>query len=188
MSAYLEDLERLETKLGEVERTLEEMFSTNSRYKALKELYSFLPGFGSINAMTVVLEGGDLARFPHPNALMSYTGLIPGKRSSGGSDPAMSITKEGNASLRTAFVTAASVFRDNRLVYSKKGIDAMRCPIRKEFIERLQQRLCMRYRYLQKMGKHSNKAKCAVARELAGFVWEFATRVAPKLEEYRLAA
>jgi transposase len=189
LDAYIEELERLEAKLSEVEKTLNVIFNTNSRYKASKELYSLLPGIGTINAMILVLEGGNLGRFPHPNAFMSYTGLIPGSRSSGGSNPEVSITKEGNCLLRLALVNAASVYRDYRYVYSGSEIDAMACPIRKEFLRRLQGRLCMRYRHLRDKGhKRGNEAKCAVARELAGFVWELVNKIAPQLEEYRLAA
>jgi transposase len=188
LDCYLRGLENLEAELGEIESALENLFNTNTRYKALKELYSLLPGFGQVNATTMVLEGGDLERFPHPNALMSFTGLIPGKRSSGGSDPSMSITKEGNRFLRLALVNAASVYRDYRLVYSKKSISGMHCTIQKEFLERVQKRLCMRYRYLRDKGKAGNKTRCAIARELAGFVWELSNKIAPKLEEYQLAA
>jgi len=189
LDAHIEELERLETKLSEVEKTLDEIFNANVRYKASKELYSLLPGIGSINAMTLVLEGGDLRRFPHPNAFMSYTGLIPGSRSSGGSNPEVSITKEGNSLLRLALVNAASVYRDCRYLYSSKQIDAMACPIQKEFLRRLQERLCKRYRHLRDEGKkRGNQAKCAVARELAGFVWELVNKIAPQFEEFRLAA
>jgi transposase len=188
LDAHVGELEKLEVQLSNVDMVLDELFNSNARYKMFKELYSLLPGFGRVNAMTMVLEGGDLARFSHPNALMSYTGLIPGKHSSGTSDPAISITKEGNRFLRVALVNAAVIYRDNRLVYSKEEIETMSCPLRKAFIERLQQRLCMRYRYLRKLGKHSNKVKCAIARELVGFVWELATRIAPELTEYRAAA
>lgn len=188
LDCHLRELEKLEAELGEIEAFLDKLFNINVQYKALKQLYSLLPGIGHVNAITMVLEGGDLTRFPHPNALMSFTGLIPGKRSSGGSDPSMSITKEGNRYLRLALVNAASVYRDYRLVYSKKNIAGMHCAIQKEFLERVQKRLCMRYRYLRDKGKAGNKTRCAVARELAGFVWELATKIAPKLEEYQLAA
>jgi hypothetical protein len=46
----------------------------------------------------------------------------------------------------------------------------------------------MRYRYLRDKGKAGNKTRCAIARELAGFVWELSNKIAPKLEEYQLAA
>jgi transposase len=188
LDCHLRELEKLEALLSEVDHVLDEIFNTNTQYKALKELYSLLPGFGRVNTMVMVLEGGDLGRFPHPNALMSYTGLVPGKRSSGTSNPEVGITKEGNAYLRLTLVNAASVFRDNRLVHSKKDTGAAHCPIRKEFLERLQRRLCMRYRHLRDKGKKGNEPKCAIARELAGFVWELATKIAPKLNGYRLAA
>jgi transposase len=189
LDAYIDDLDRLETKLCQIEKALNQIFTANTRYQTLNKLYSLVPGFGRVNAMTMVLEGGDLRRFPHPNALMSYTGLIPGNRSSGGCNPEVAITKEGNASLRFALVNAASVYRDYRYVYSGKEIDAMPCPIRKEFLKRLQGRLCMRYRHLRdESKKRGNEAKCAVARELAGFIWELVNKIAPELDEFRLAA
>ena len=64
----------------------------------------------------------------------------------------------------------------------------MHCTIQKEFLERVQKRLCIRYRYLRDKGKAGNKTRCAIARELAGFVWELSNKIAPKLEKYQLAA
>jgi transposase len=188
LNSHIEELERLELQVGKAEQCLDKLFSANARYQGLLELYCQLPGFGRVNAMTMVLEGQDLGRFAHPNALMSYTGLIPGKRSSGTKNPAISLTKEGNRFMRTALVNAAGNYRDCRIGYSKKELEAMQDPLLKDFMTRMQERLRSRYRHLRSVGKHSNKVKCAVARELAGFVWELATRLAPQLEQYRIAA
>jgi hypothetical protein len=51
------------------------------------------------------------------------------------------------------------------------------------FLNRLQDRLFSRYRYLCDKGKPSNKAKCAIARELCAFTWELMTQIAPNLSE-----
>jgi hypothetical protein len=52
--------------------------------------------------------------------------------------------------------------------------------ISKEVIDRAwhaQLRLCKRYRRLTQAGKHHNVAVTAVARELAGFMWDIGRRV-----------
>ena len=40
-------------------------------------------------------------------------------------------------------------------------------------------RLCRRFRHLSATGKPLNEVTTAVARELAGFVWDIARRVGP---------
>lgn len=115
---------------------------------------------------------------------MSYMGLIPGKHASGKSDPSRSITKAGNRFLRLAYVGAAKWYRDRRLMKSKKFIKSLPEPIQPS-LERLQDRLCSRYRYLCANGKPSNKAKCAIAREMCAFTWEIMTIIAPQLSKYQ---
>jgi transposase len=182
LNIMLENLGTLESQKQALEQGIDAMLKTNESYAATVALLSLLPGFGDVYAQTAALEIQDFGRFPHPNALMSYMGLIPGKHASGQSDPSRSITKAGNRFLRLAYVGAAKWYRDRRLMKPLKYVKTLPEPMQPFFI-RMQERLFSRYRYLCDKGKPSNKAKCAIARELCAFTWELMTQIAPKLNE-----
>jgi len=161
---------------------LDNYLEQRSDYSRLRSMYMRLAGIGPVTSATLILEGGDFSRFPHPKPFMKFVGLIPGKRQSGSSDPALHITKAGNKYLRTALVSIAKFYQDTRHLHSAKSIkdapDALR-----EFIGRCQCRLNSRCRALRSKGKCSTKARVAIARELAGFLWEYTTIVLPQLEQ-----
>jgi transposase len=182
LNVELEDLNRFEEQLSQVDKVLDIYFASNPRYAFYLWVYQVFAGIGRIGAMTLVLEGGDLTRFAHPNAIMNFFGLVPQKCASGTSDPSMHITKAGNTYVRLALVTAARVYRDFRLLRKEKYLKTLPEPLG-NFIRRMQQRLSHRYRNLRSNGKHSNKAKCAIARELCGFLWELNTQIIPQLPE-----
>ncbi len=182
-------LSELENQLAKLEKILDDIFEKDETFKRLFKLYSLIRGVGRINAMTLVLEGQDIKRFAKSSALMSYTGLVPGKHSTGTSDPHLRITKSGNKFLRTALVGIAKMYRDKRTLRTKKELNGIPEPL-KSFLERCQTRLNGRYRHLVSKGKHSNKARCAIARELCGFIWELVVKIEPTLkeEQYKLVA
>jgi transposase len=176
---YLDDAD---AHLLKIDKSLDETFEKSVSYKSLAQAYQYIPGIGRVSAMTLVLEGLDLNRFPHPNAFMNYVGLFPGKLSSSTRDPALRITKAGNRYLRYCIVGAAKYFRDRRLVFTKKQIAQLPEPVQ-SFTENLEDRLCSRYRNLCAAGKKSNVAKVAVARELCGFIWELAVKIFPDIKK-----
>ena len=53
--------------------------------RPLVEALMCLKGVNFVTAVTFVAEIGDLTRFAHPRALMSYLGLVPSEYSSGAS-------------------------------------------------------------------------------------------------------
>jgi transposase len=183
INAHLENISMLEQQCQTIEASLDRFFETHPEYCRFKDAYLHLRGIGRVHAMTFVLEAGDLNRFSHPNQIMKFVGVVPGKHQSGEKDPALHITKAGNKFLRTAFVGAAKSYRDNRFLYSKKQLEKM-TPPEKEFLSKMQNRLTHKYRQLRARGKHANKARVAVAREMCGFLWEYATKVIPAIEEY----
>lgn len=188
MSCMMEQLESVESRLNRVDDQLDAIVSTDDYYQRIVKIYRLIPGIGRVGALTMLWEGRDLNRFPTAGSLMNFTGLIPGKKSSGGKDPSLSITKAGNKYLRTAIVGAAKFYRDARFLLSTKVLDRMPEKI-KEFLSRCQNRLYSRYRYLVRKGKPSNKAKVAVAREMCGFLWELFSKWIPSMsnEEIQLA-
>jgi transposase len=181
LNLMLRNLDSLEAQLEMLDKELDSVVMSNPQYESSVKLIENIAGFGRVGAITIAMEIGDFSRFAHPSALMSFTGLIPGKYASGASDPSMRITKAGNSYLRIAYITAARSYRDRRLLRTNAFLNKQPQPM-KEFLSRLQDRLASRYRHLCANGKHSNKAKCAIARELCGFTWELFVKVARNLE------
>ena len=94
----------------DIERYEREMKKQEKNYPEIKILKS-LPGIGAVRALVMVAEIGDFSRFPHPNKLASFAGLVPRSHSSGGKERLGHITKRGSSSLRAAMVGAAQQAR-----------------------------------------------------------------------------
>lgn len=177
-------VERVGQLVNEEQRlwtVVDEYVETHVGHKQARMWYCKLAGIGPIVSAVFILEGGDLGRFAHPVPLMAYTGLMPGKRQSGHHDPVQHITKAGNKYLRTALVSVAKFYQDRRTLLSAQAVEKMPAVLA-EFVKRCQDRLAYFYQSLRLRGKPSVKARVAVARELCGFIWEFAVRIIPQLE------
>lgn len=179
LNAHLQNISTLEQQSHDIEKSLMVYFQSNPQCERLLQSYQKIRGVGLIYAMTLVLEAGDLRRFSHPNKIMKFVGLLPGRKQSGEKDPNMRITKNGNKFLRTVLVGIAKKYTDHRLLYSKKQMEQM-SEIERSFFIKMQNRLTHKYRSLRAKAKHGNKARVAVARELCGFLWEYVTTVVDK--------
>ncbi|NYH18491.1 transposase [Paraburkholderia bryophila] len=116
---------------------------------------------------------GDLSRFTHPRQLMAWLGVTPSEHSSGEKRRQGSITKNGNSYARKLLVEAAWSYRHPARV--SPDIQRRHEGIPKPIVDRAwdaQLRLCRRYRKLVARGKQKNIAVVAIARELAGFIWD----------------
>jgi len=130
-------------------------------------------GFQEVAATTIVSELGDLRRFDHPRKLMAFLGLVPSEHSSGSTRRQGSITKCGNSHARWMLVECAQHFRKAPKVGSSLSDRQIGLsPPIKALSWRMQNRLHKRYTKLKLRGKAENKCIVAVARELAGFLWE----------------
>jgi transposase len=139
-----------------------------------------LRGVDFVAAITIVAEIGDLRRFPHPRELMGYLGLVPSEYSSGSSTQRGQLTKTGNAQVRRILVEAAWNYRfpariGESITPRLEGLPQLIVDIG----WKAQLRLCARYRRLRARGLHQNKTCAAIARELAGFVWDIGRHVSP---------
>lgn len=67
-----------------------------------------IPGVGPVTAIAVVIELGEISRFPSAKHLASYIGLTPRVRASGGRIRTGHISKEGNRLLRWLLISAAT--------------------------------------------------------------------------------
>jgi len=91
------------------------------------------PGLGWVLSFTIAAEIGDIARFPAPQHLVSYTGLCPRVFQSGDRDRRGALSKSGPRYLRWALMEAAPhagrhpVYRD-RYQRTKRRLGRQRGP------------------------------------------------------------
>lgn len=138
----LELVEELDRRIAQTESWLEELAGADPQVKLLQSL----PGIGAFLGLVLRYEIDTIARFPSPQKLCSYAGLVPSTYASGGRVFHGRLIKTGNRWLRWALVEAAwPAIRKSRWL--------------RAFYERV------------KCQKGVNKAKVAVARKLCELVW-----------------
>ncbi|SAL07596.1 transposase IS116/IS110/IS902 family protein [Caballeronia calidae] len=173
--AFNEHRRTIEDRLAQCERleaALREAVAGWRFYPVVLALQA-MRGIQFVSAIGLVSEVGDLSRFEHPRQLMAWFGVTPSEHSSGDKRRRGSITKTGNSYARKLLVESAWSYRHPARV----SIDIQRRHegIPKQIIDRAwdaQLRLCRRYRKLVMRGKSPQVAIIALARELAGFIWD----------------
>lgn len=163
---------RLESALGEAVATW--------HFAPLVRGLQALRGIRLVSAATLIAEIGDLTRFDNPKQLMAYVGLVPSEHSSGARTHRGRITRAGNAQARTTLVEAGWSYRlpaREERRYRERVADL---PEDVQAIGwKAQVRLCQRFRRLSATGKPQPKVTTAIARELVGYAWDIARRMAP---------
>jgi transposase len=150
------------------------------RLQPLVNALMTLRGLDVIAASTVVAELGDLKRFAHPRDLMSYLGLVPSEHHSGPKRRLGAITKAGNTHVRRVLIEAAWNYRfPPRISRPLQVRQQAQPPAVCAIAWRAQLRLSHRYRRLKARGVQHNKICVALARELAGFLWDIGRHVSP---------
>jgi transposase len=97
-------LRLLDEQIRQVDQELVRRWGQDSRVHHLRSI----PGIGVFIAMLLVLELGDIHRFPSAKHVASYAGLVPRVSDSGERVRRGHISKEGNRLLRWALVLAAT--------------------------------------------------------------------------------
>ncbi|MGH8219175.1 MAG: IS110 family transposase [Steroidobacteraceae bacterium] len=148
------------------------------RMRPMVEALMSLRGIDLVSAVTLVAEIGDFARFARPVELMSFLGLVPSEYSSGATRRQGAITKTGNGHARRVLIEAAWNYRFPARVSRTLQVrqEGQPKPVR-QIAWRAQLRLAQRYRHLNARKLALNKICVAIARELAGFVWDIARQV-----------
>lgn len=90
---------------------LEERLHEGVKPRAEHALLKTVPGIGETLATVILLEVGDMARFPGPGNFASYARCVDSARYSNGKKKGAGNTKNGNAYLVWAFVEAANFAR-----------------------------------------------------------------------------
>jgi transposase len=141
-----------------------------------------LRGVDKLAAIVLLAELGDISRFESPRQLMAFLGLVPSEHSSGPRRRQGGITLTGNAHARRMLVESAWSYRfPARQTKHLKGKARHASAAAKKIAWKAQTRLCGRYRTLTRAGKNTKVVCVAIARELAGFIWDIVRREMPRL-------
>ena len=143
-----------------------------------------LRGIDRLTAVTLLAEIGDMRRFPTAPQFMAYLGLTPSEYSSGPKRSTGGITKTGNSTVRRLLAESAWTYRfparETRHL-QKKAEDAS--DYAKDKAWQAQKRLCDRYFKMVRRGKSNKTVVTAIARELAGYIWDIACHEMPSLDD-----
>ena len=136
-----------------------------------------LRGVDRLSATVLMAELGDISRFDEAQQLFSYLGLVPSEYSSGNKRRQGGITRSGNGHARRVLIECAWSYRYPARKTShlrRKSKDAPEYA--REISWKAQKRLCGRYAKMVRDGKDTKVVIVAIARELAGFVWDITRR------------
>jgi transposase len=154
----LKTIDSLETQIGECERMLEEILYPSVE----RDLLDSLPCVGKILSAVMALEIGDVRRFPGPDRLVSYAGVVPAARESADWKRKDKCPRDCNVYLKWAYVEAANLIS----AHSKHWAD---------------RHVVQLYQRVKNSTKMHGKAAVAVARHLA----EASYWMLKKQEDYR---
>jgi transposase len=99
----LHSVESLSQQIAVYDEQIEQLQERYPEVELLKQVY----GVGTLVALTFLLTIEDPARFRHSREVGAYLGLQPRRRESGGSQPQLGISKEGDRDVRRLLVQAA---------------------------------------------------------------------------------
>jgi transposase len=173
LEGYLSSVTALEQRRSATEARIEDLWPRSPWAPTIARLRC-LRGIGSLSALGLCAEAGDLRRFERPASLVAYFGIVPSEHSSGERRRRGPITKAGSPHARRLLVEAAHHYRHRPAVGEglrrrQEGVD----PRAAEIGWRAQRRLHQRWQRLRvERGKPANVVRIALARELGCFIWE----------------
>ena len=108
-------IQSLDQQIGEIEKQVLKRIRLKPAYKKLLEI----GGIGKILALTIMLETGEISRFPSVGNYASYCRMVDSKRESNGKKKGEGNKKNGNKYLCWAFIEAANfAIRYNEVIKS----------------------------------------------------------------------
>lgn len=108
LSLLVTDFQQRRTLLLEATRRIQEL-SRSTDYDWRVECLRSIPGIGTLTAMILLTEIGDIRRFHNLDALGAYVGIVPDRHSSGEREVSRGITVRHNPMLRKALVESAHI-------------------------------------------------------------------------------
>lgn len=148
------------------------------RYYPVVKAIQAMRGVRLLVAVGLIAELGDLTRFDQAAKLMAYVGLVPSEYTSSDRRRLGGLTKAGNSRARRLLVEGAHSYRFPAKVSTEMQKRQEGLP--REVIDiawRAQIRLCKRFTYMSKRGKHYNVIVAAIAREMIAFIWAISREV-----------
>ena len=175
---YLSEVTRQIQRLALLDKKLKELEDDKEISDGVKML-KCICGIDTVTAVSLVAEVGDFNRFRAAKNFANYTGLCPGKHSSGLTNRDTGITKQGNSYLRRILIEAAKSVKRS----APHGHKSKRILLRQEgsspevinYADKAAARIRIKMYHLERRGLHCNKAATAGARELACFAWGMMT-------------
>jgi transposase len=153
---------------------IEQLAATDAQLGQDMSRLQCVSGIGTVISFALVSEVNDFERFSNGAAFASYVGLVPSEDSSGEKRSTGRITKQGNSHLRRMLVEAMSPSRRKGSPPAKVCGQTVDPHIR-AMAARCDERLAKRRADMKRRCKSPNKAKVALARELAEWVYYIMT-------------
>jgi transposase len=126
-----------ETEITMLERVIHDRLRDDRGYQVIQQL----DGVGRTLAAVFVVEIGDVTRFPTPETLSSWAGLIPHHRESDRTARRGKVTKQGSKLVRWAAVEAVSHVRggpklkvDYHRIASRRGTNIARTAVARKLL------------------------------------------------------
>jgi transposase len=172
LNKYIQHFHYQNKFVDELNQDILELSQTD-KYKEQTGILRAFRGIETNTAMVILTHIPDFRSFLNPKYLSSYVGVTQREYSSAENKRQFGITKTGNRLLRNAFISAAQHYsKANKVSYAlrlnrKKLHSSISC-----VIDRADRRCRKKHYKMIFSGKHTNKAKTAVAREIVCFVWE----------------
>jgi transposase len=114
----LEQLAVVRQQIDEFEQRIQETFESTKELALLRTL----PGVGLILGSVILLETGDVTRFPNAGCYASYAGTTPRIHASGGKMRIGQLRPDVNRYLKWAFIEAANVISLQRKRWSGRHV------------------------------------------------------------------
>jgi transposase len=149
LNIHVEELCHLRQVIAKLNRAILAL-SRTEEYRAWVSLLRTVPGISTLTAMIVLLELGEIKRFPSLDQLCTYVGLIPDIRGSGEKEHVAGMTQRGHSYLRWLLVEASwvAVRKDPAMM---EAFDEYSKRMRKsKAIIRIARKLLNRIRYVLK--------------------------------------
>ena len=183
LQEYIDAVKAASQRVADITAQMERVLPQWSMAPVVDSLVA-LRGIDKLAAMVLLAELGDISRFDSPKQLMAFLGLVPSEHSSGGRRRQGAITKTGNSHARRMLVESAWSYRfqaRQTMHLKRKAKNASNEA--KAIAWKAQKRLCGRYRTLLQAGKNTKQTTVAIARELAGFIWDIVCHEMPKVRQ-----
>ncbi len=103
LSGLRQDLQVLDERVKALDKRIQQQADSDPGARRLRQI----PGIGPITATALICGVGDASQFKRGRDMAAWLGLTPGQHSSGGKEHLLSISKRGDAYLRTLLIHGA---------------------------------------------------------------------------------